>query len=36
MLNPRFLRMQAEKCLRSALTTSDLGMRRILKEWHAI
>ena len=36
MLNPRFLRMQAEKGLRSALTTSDLGMRRILREWYAI
>jgi hypothetical protein len=29
--NPRFLRMQAEKCLRSALTTSDLGMAADLK-----
>ena len=39
MLNPRFLRMQAEKCLRSALTTSDLGaadlkrMARDLEGW---
>jgi hypothetical protein len=24
MLSPRFLRMQAEKCLRSALETTDL------------
>ena len=24
MLSPRFLRMQAEKCLRSALATADL------------
>ena len=31
MLNPRLLRMQAEKCLRSALTTSDLGMAADLK-----
>ena len=31
MLNPRFLRMQAEKCLRSALTTSDLGIAADLK-----
>ena len=26
MLSPRFLRMQSEKCLRSALATTDLGM----------
>ena len=31
MLSPRFLRMQAEKCLRSALTTNDLGMAADLK-----
>ena len=31
MLNPRFLRMQAEKCLRSTLTTTDLGMAADLK-----
>jgi hypothetical protein len=31
MLSPRFLRMQAEKCLRSALTTTDLGMAADLK-----
>ena len=31
MLNPRLLRMQAEKCFRSALTTNDLGMAADLK-----
>jgi hypothetical protein len=31
MLSPRFLRMQAEKCLRSALTATDLGMAADLK-----
>ena len=31
MLSPRFLRMQAEKCLRSALATTDLGMAADLK-----
>jgi len=40
MLSPRFLRMQAEKCLRSALATTDLGsaadlrkMARDLESW---
>ena len=31
MLSPWFLRMQAEKCFRSALTTNDLGMAADLK-----
>jgi hypothetical protein len=31
MLSPRFLRMQAEKCLRSALVTTDLDMAADLK-----
>jgi hypothetical protein len=40
MLSPRFLRMQAEKCLRSALATADLDdaadlkkMARDLENW---
>jgi len=40
MLSPRFLRMQAEKCLRSALATVDLHsaadlrkMARDLENW---
>ena len=40
MLSPRFLRMQAEKCLRSALATTGLGsaadlrkMARDLEGW---
>jgi hypothetical protein len=40
MLSPRFLRMQAEKCLRSALATADLHsaadlrkMARDLENW---
>ena len=40
MLSPRFLRMQAEKCLRSALATTDLHtaanlrkMARDLESW---
>ena len=40
MLSPRFLRMQAEKCLRSALATADLHsaadlrkMARDLEKW---
>ena len=40
MLSPRFLRMQAEKCLRSALATTDLNgaadlkkMARDLENW---
>jgi hypothetical protein len=36
MLSPRFLRMQAEKCLRSALATADLGSAPIFGRWHAI
>jgi hypothetical protein len=31
MLSPRFLRMQAEKCLRSALATTDLNVASDLK-----
>ena len=31
MLSPRFLRMQAEKCLRSALATTDLDIAADLK-----
>ena len=31
MLSPWFLRMQAEKCLRSALATTDLGMAADLR-----
>ena len=31
MLSPRFLRMQAEKCLRSALVTTDPDMASDLK-----
>src|SRR5690348_11684413 len=31
MLSPRFLRMQAEKCVRSALTTTDLNFAADLK-----
>jgi hypothetical protein len=40
MLSPRFLRIQAEKCLRSALATTDLRsaadlkrMARDLESW---
>ena len=40
MLSPRFLRMQAEKCLRTALATTDLDnavdlrkMARDLESW---
>ena len=40
MLSPRFLRLQAEKCLRSALVTTDLRsaadlrkMARDLESW---
>ena len=40
MLSPRFLRMQAENCLRSALATTDLDiaadfkrMARDLESW---
>ena len=32
MLSPRFLRMQAEKCLRSALATTDLDTAADLKK----
>jgi hypothetical protein len=32
MLSPRFLRMQAEKCLRSALATTDLDSAADLKK----
>jgi hypothetical protein len=32
MLGPRFLRMQVEKCLRSALATTDLGTAADLKK----
>jgi len=32
MLSPRFLRMQAEKCLRSALATTDLGSAADLRK----
>jgi hypothetical protein len=32
MLSPRFLRMQAEKCLRSALATTDLDIAADLKK----
>ena len=32
MLSPRFLRMQAEKCLRSALTATDLDSAADLKK----
>ena len=31
MLSPRFLRMQAEKCLRSALAVTDLHIAADLK-----
>ena len=32
MLSPRFLRMQAEKCLRSALASTDLDTAADLKK----
>jgi hypothetical protein len=37
MLSPRFLRTQAEKCLRSALATTDLAtLPPILRRWRVI
>jgi hypothetical protein len=32
VLSPRFLRMQAEKCLRSALATADLDIAADLRK----
>jgi hypothetical protein len=32
MLSPRFLRMQAEKCLRSASATTDVGVAADLRK----